>query len=201
MGKYSTSFGQIDAPVYKNCQIKKCTLKVHGYGLCVRHYSNCKNYGFPLPRRGDGHGLSHKISEYTAWCNMRSRCYKKTNKAYGNYGGRGIRVCDKWNKSFVAFYEDMGDKPTPDHSLDRVDVNGDYEPGNCRWATAEVQANNKRMKKTNKSGYENIHQRSDNKKWVARSRIDSKRHYLGQFDTIEEAFRAQSDFHKLNRRT
>lgn len=83
-------------------------------------------------------------SEYHAWRSMKSRCYKKSCSQYHNYGGRGIKVCDRWINNPKAFLEDMGKKPTPNHSLDRIDNNGDYEPSNCKWSTLQEQSNNKR---------------------------------------------------------
>lgn len=87
------------------------------------------------------HGLSTS-PEYTIWVGMKRRCADLSNE---NYGGRGIRVCARWRGSFAAFLEDMGPRPSPEHSIDRYpNKDGDYEPGNCRWATSKEQARNTR---------------------------------------------------------
>jgi len=76
---------------------------------------------------------------------MNDRCLNINNQYYYNYGGRGIIVCDRWLNSFENFYADMGPKPTNDHSIDRYpNGDGNYEPGNCRWATSREQNNNRR---------------------------------------------------------
>jgi hypothetical protein len=72
---------------------------------------------------------------------MFDRCINPKDAYYHRYGGRGIRICDRW-RDFQAFLADMGERPSPQHSLDRIDVNGHYEPANCRWATKVQQANN-----------------------------------------------------------
>jgi len=84
-----------------------------------------------------------KSPEYSSWKAMKRRCFKSSDSYYHCYGARGITVCKRW-LSFDNFYADMGAKPSPSHSLDRIDVNGNYEPTNCRWATAKQQSNNKR---------------------------------------------------------
>ncbi len=85
-----------------------------------------------------------KTPEFKAWCEMRQRCYNAKLKTYHHYGGRGIKVCQRWLDAFQNFIDDMGARPTLKHSLDRIDVNGDYEPANCRWATSLQQNGNRR---------------------------------------------------------
>lgn len=87
------------------------------------------------------------VRDYPAfyrWLTMRRRCYDKKFIGYKGYGGRGIEVCDRWRNSFWNFFEDMGNPPSPLHSLDRINNDGDYEPSNCRWATKMEQAANTR---------------------------------------------------------
>lgn len=96
-------------------------------------------------KRGFGrkHGYySHPL--YNLWRKMIERCYKHTNIGYRNYGARGIKVCEAWKTSFESFVADMGSRPSLDHSVDRIDNDGDYEPGNCRWATPKEQRRNAR---------------------------------------------------------
>ena len=95
-----------------------------------------------LTKRNTSHGMN-RTPVYKAWQHMKERCYDLKNSEYHRYGGRGIMVCSRWQDSFENFFEDMGDKPSKEHSLDRINVNGNYEPENCRWATIEQQANNK----------------------------------------------------------
>lgn len=87
------------------------------------------------------HGLT-RTGAWNSWMAMKTRCENEWNKAFKYYGGRGIQVCERW-KSFENFYADMGDRPKG-LTIDRIDVDGNYEPGNCRWATQQEQCRNKR---------------------------------------------------------
>jgi hypothetical protein len=89
------------------------------------------------------HGMA-KSPEYRVWKGIITRCYNSNATGYEYYGGRGIRVCEEWRRSFDAFYRHMGPRPTPQHSIERSDPNGDYCPQNCRWATPAEQSINKR---------------------------------------------------------
>lgn len=81
---------------------------------------------------------------YGVWGHIKSRCYNKNDKRYYLYGERGITVCKKWRDSYEAFAKDMGPRPSPIHQIDRINVNGNYEPSNCRWVLPAENARNKR---------------------------------------------------------
>lgn len=122
---------------------------------------------------------------YYTWLGMKARCLAKTHKAYPNYGGRGITICDKWLE-FIGFYEDMGDRPNG-HTLDRINVDGNYEKSNCRWATKIVQQMNmvERINKT--SIHKGVCWKSDRKKWKAYISVKRKQIHLGYFDDENDA--------------
>ena len=89
----------------------------------------------------------HGSTEYKSWHMMIQRCTNSNGPEWHNYGGRGITVCARWRRSFPNFFKDMGLKPSPKHSIDRINNDGNYTPGNCKWSTPKEQANNMRRNK------------------------------------------------------
>lgn len=87
------------------------------------------------------HGMAYKVPEYQVWKDIRKRCNNKNHKFYDRYGGRGIKVCDRWN-NFKNFYDDMGSRPSSEYEIDRINNDGNYEPDNCRWVTHKEEMNN-----------------------------------------------------------
>lgn len=131
------------------CKVDGCNAKHYGHGYCRIHYGRMKRHG-TTERLTEKHGMDGS-PEYRAWQNMKKRCYNELNTHYHYYGGRGIKVCDRWLHSFKNFYADMGGKPFKKAQIDRIDNDGDYEPDNCRWVTP---AENSRKRSTSKLSIE-----------------------------------------------
>lgn len=165
------------------CIIDNCEQKRHGRGYCNKHYARILANG-TLETKTERHGL-HGTPEYLIWADMKTRCYNKKRPCYDRYGGRGIRVCKKWKESFLAFIGDVGKRPGPEYSIDRIDNDGNYEPGNVRWATKSEQAFNRRMFKNNTSGYKGVSAYGN--KWMVYSNRSGKRKTIGYASTLEEA--------------
>lgn len=128
------------------------------------------------------------IPEYNTWRSMKYRCYNKKDKEYFRYGARGITVYAPWISSFKLFFEYIGKKPTKNHSIDRINTNGNYEPGNVRWADATTQNRNRNGQVNTSSKYKGVTLRDRAKKsWESRIRVDGILIHLGTFKTEKEA--------------
>lgn len=110
------------------------------------------------PQRDKRQQRDDRTPTMRSWMAMRQRCFNPNGPEYHRYGGRGITVCDRWRESFAAFLSDMGEKP-PGRSLDRIDNDGNYEPGNCRWATPTTQSRNSRHAKLTEQSAAEIRRR------------------------------------------
>lgn len=118
------------------------------------------------------HGMSD-TPEYRAWSALKNRCSNPNDKGFINYGGRGISICDRWINSFANFYADMGNRPSANHSIDRIDNDDHYYPENCKWSTRTQQIRNRRIYKNNKSGVNGVSQPYPGR-WLAMIRVRGK---------------------------
>jgi hypothetical protein len=131
-----------------HCKVDGCVRDVESRGWCELHARRFRTTGSvgQVETLREKHGHTKKglhSREYSTWHSMIQRCTNPRTTGYSHYGGRGISVCTRWRESFNSFLEDMGKRPAG-HSLERIDVNGNYEPSNCRWATSVDQGRNKR---------------------------------------------------------
>jgi hypothetical protein len=132
---------QIDKRVYYLCRCVCGRDSVRTVKTIVSGVS--KSCGCMNIKNHTTHGMSNSRT-YNIWQNMKNRCCNPKSTQYKWYGHRGISVCDRWKQSFISFLSDMGVCPSKAHSIDRINNDGNYEPGNCRWSTHKEQCNNRR---------------------------------------------------------
>lgn len=148
---------------------------------------SCAEY--PCQKRYFTHGHAGKVTstEFRIWSTMKSRCTNTNDQAYESYGGRGITVSNDW-MSFEAFLEDMGERPSERHTLERIDNNAGYSVDNCKWATWETQnRKNKRINKNNTSGARGVYLNKKTGSWYALIYVNKKHINLGTYKSFEDA--------------
>lgn len=166
----------------KTCKINSCEKKFYGNGYCSMHYNRVRRYGSPDVNKRNGKS-KHEL--FGVWASMIDRCRREKHPKYHRYGGRGIKVCDRWSgwHGFDNFIQDMGDRPIGKvrYTLERVDNDKGYSPDNCKWATYKEQ---------------NV-----NRSNIGRP-ITSRKHgttNMYKYCRCELCRKAQSDYCKMNR--
>ncbi len=155
---------------------------------------NCNN------KKGNyKHGLRTNPN-YTRWKGINSRCYYKSSTSYSNYGARGIKVCDEWRhdaKAFIDYIESLPNANIEGLSIDRINNNGNYEPGNIKWSTRSEQINNSRVGRPGIISYIGVgfdKKRKDDKHFTSSIRVNKKPIYLGHYNTAKEAAIVRNDY-------
>jgi len=180
------------------CGYKNCDKPHKAKGYCDTHYARIKRVGdVNLVLTREVHGMSHtKI--HNIWLAMTDRCRNVNNKRYLRYGGRGIKVCDRWlgKQGFINFYKDMGEKPK-DRTLDRINNDGDYCPENCRWADSTQQATNKSNNKISATGEKNIYKRTGRNYYTVKVVRYKELRTVDMIPTLAEAIKARDHIYTV----
>ena len=188
------------------CSINECDNKLHATGYCRNHYYLFRKYGDPRTRVRAEMGSVKGDPLYKILMHIHARCLDKNNKQYNSYGGRGILLCDRWNRSilgykaFENFKKDVGKRPAgymksgkPLYTLDRVDNNKGYSPDNVRWATYNQQNTNTRKNNI----VPGVVYDKARGKWKARLQIRGESVLNKRFDTVDQAITARKEAERL----
>ena len=155
--------------------------------LCSGHTQSC---GCLQKEKATTHGMS-KMRAYVSWSAMLNRCNNHSCQAYKHYGGRGITVCERWLKveNFIA---DMGERPKR-ITIERIDNDGNYEPGNCCWATYTIQLRNQRITPRNKTGVRGVSWIKERKRYRVDIMTHGKSSFIGNFKNLQQAIKARKE--------
>lgn len=136
---------------------------------------------------------------YGTWHNMMVRCYRESDASFKDYGARGIKVDESW-WHFANFVRDMGPKPSPDYTLERINNDEGYAKSNCRWATRSDQCLNRRVFKNSTTGRTGVHPRKNNGTFIAKFDYEGERYVIGYYDAFDQAVEARAEFVELFKR-
>lgn len=149
-----------------------------------RVYNKFRTHGQTVEKR--------TTAEYGIWASMKNRCKNESVSSWKNYGGRGIKVCERW-MVFINFFNDMGVRPSKNHSIDRKNVDGEYSPENCIWSTKQFQERNKRVFKNSKSGVRGVNWDASRNKWIVLITTNGTKITVGRYLKLEDAIQARQE--------